>query len=42
MLCCLLLEELAIITVGDDLHHIILSRRPVETIPECLTYDRTP
>jgi hypothetical protein len=25
MLCCLLLEELAVIALGDDLHHVILS-----------------
>jgi hypothetical protein len=34
MLHCLLLEELAIIALGDDLHRVILSCRPVETVPE--------
>jgi hypothetical protein len=42
MLRCLLLKELAVIALGDDLHHVILSYRPVETMTECLTYDRTP
>jgi hypothetical protein len=42
MLCCLLLEELAIITLGDDLHRVILSCRPVETMSECLDYDKMP
>jgi hypothetical protein len=41
MLRCFLLEELAILTFGDDLHHIILSYRPVETVLESFTYDRT-
>jgi hypothetical protein len=40
MLCYLLLEELAVITLGDDLHRVILSCRPVETMPEYLAYDR--
>jgi hypothetical protein len=42
MLRCLLLEELTVIGLGGDLHHVILSCRPVEIIPECLAYDRTP
>jgi hypothetical protein len=41
MLRCLLLKELAVIALGDDLHHVILSCRLVETVPECLSYDRT-
>jgi hypothetical protein len=42
MLRCLLLEELAVIALGDDLYHVILSCRPVEIVPECLTSDKTP
>jgi hypothetical protein len=38
----LLLEELAVIALGDDLHRIILSYNPVEIVPKCLAYDRTP
>jgi hypothetical protein len=40
MLRCLLLEELAVIALGDDLHRVILSCRAVEIMPECLAYDR--
>jgi hypothetical protein len=40
MLHCLLLEELAVMTLGDDLHRIILRCRSVKTVPECLAYDR--
>jgi hypothetical protein len=40
MLHYLFLKELAVIAHGDDLHHIILSCRPVELVPECLVYDR--
>jgi hypothetical protein len=40
MLRCLLLEELAILALGDDLHHIILSCRPIEIITEGFAYDR--
>jgi hypothetical protein len=40
MLHCLLLEELTILTLGDDFHHAILSCRPVETVPEGFAYDR--
>jgi hypothetical protein len=42
MLCCLLLEELAVLAFGDDLHHVILSCRLVEIIPEGFAYDRVP
>jgi hypothetical protein len=42
MLRCLLLEELAVLTLDDDLHYIILSCRPVEIVPEGFAYDRTP
>jgi hypothetical protein len=42
MLCCLLLEELAVLALGDDLHHIILSCRPVETMSEGFACDRAP
>jgi hypothetical protein len=31
----------AVIALGDDLHHVILRYRPVETVSECLAYDRT-
>jgi hypothetical protein len=41
MLHYLLLEELTIISLGDDLHRVILSRRPVEIVTGCLAYDRT-
>jgi hypothetical protein len=41
MLHCLLLEELIIIALGDDLYRAILSYRSVETVHECLAYDRT-
>jgi hypothetical protein len=40
MLHCLLLEELIILTLGDDFHNVILSCRPVETVPEGFAYDR--
>jgi hypothetical protein len=42
MLHCLLLEELTVIALGDDLHRVSHSYRPLETMPECLAYDRTP
>jgi hypothetical protein len=42
MLHCFLLEELSVLTFGDDLHCVILSCRPVETVPEDLVYDRAP
>jgi hypothetical protein len=42
MLCFLLLEELAVIALGDDLHRVILSYNPVEIMTKCLAYDRTP
>jgi hypothetical protein len=42
MLRCLLLEELTVIALGDDLHRVSHSYRPVETVSECLAYDRTP
>jgi hypothetical protein len=40
MLHCLLLEELIILALGDDLHCVILSCRPVKIMPECFAYDR--
>jgi hypothetical protein len=40
MLRYLLLEELIVLTLGDDLHHVILSCRPVETVTEGFAYDR--
>jgi hypothetical protein len=42
MLCCLLLEELTVLAFGDDLHHVILSCKPVETVSESFDYDRAP
>jgi hypothetical protein len=42
MLCCLLLEELAILTIGDDFYHIILGCRSVETMFEGFPDDRMP
>jgi hypothetical protein len=42
MLRCLLLEELAVLAFGDDLHWVILSYRPVETVPEYFAYDKVP
>ncbi len=42
MLYYLLLEELAVLAFGDDLHRVILSCRPVETMPEGFAYDRAP
>jgi hypothetical protein len=41
MLCNLLLEELTITAFGDDVHLIILSDGPVESMSECFTDDRT-
>jgi hypothetical protein len=40
MLRCLLLKKLTVLALGDDLQCIILSYRPVETIPEGFVYDR--
>jgi hypothetical protein len=40
MFCCLLLKKLVVITLGDNLHHVILSCEAVENMPECLAYDR--
>jgi hypothetical protein len=40
MLHCLLREELVVLVLGDDLHHIILSYRPIETMPDGFSYDR--
>jgi hypothetical protein len=42
MLGCLLLKELSVLAFGDDLHRVILSCRPVETVPEGFAYDRAP
>jgi hypothetical protein len=42
MLRCLLLEELTILAFGDDLYRVILSCRPVESVPEGFAYDRAP
>jgi hypothetical protein len=38
----LLLKELTVLALGDDLHCVILSCRPVETMPEGDAYDRAP
>jgi hypothetical protein len=40
MLRYLLLEELVVLALSDDLHRVILSCRPVETVPEGFAYDR--
>jgi hypothetical protein len=42
MLRCLLLEELAVLALGDDLHHVILGCRLVETVSKGFAYDRAP
>jgi hypothetical protein len=42
MLRCLLLKELAIPTFGEDLYHVILGYRPVETMSKGFPDDRTP
>jgi hypothetical protein len=42
MLHYLLLEELKVLAFGDDLHHVILSYRPVEIMPGGFAYDRAP
>jgi hypothetical protein len=33
------LKELAVPTFGDDLHRVILSRRPIESMFECFADD---
>jgi hypothetical protein len=40
MLRCLLLKELTVLTLGDDLHLVILSCRPIEIMPKGFAYDR--
>jgi hypothetical protein len=40
MLYYLLLEELTVFALGDNLHRVIFSCRPVKTIPEGFAYDR--
>jgi hypothetical protein len=42
MLRYLLFEELTVLVLGDDLHHVILNCRPVETVFEGFTYDIAP
>jgi hypothetical protein len=42
MLHHLLLKEVIVPTLGDDLHRIILSCGPVESMHECFTFDRAP
>jgi hypothetical protein len=42
MLHCLFLEELAIPAFDDNLHHIILGCRSLETMSEGFFDDRTP
>jgi hypothetical protein len=39
MLRGLLLEKLTVPTFGDDLHRVILSCGPVESMFECFAYD---
>jgi hypothetical protein len=40
MLRCVLLEELSVLAFDDNLHHVILSCRLVETVPKGFAYDR--
>jgi hypothetical protein len=42
MLRGLFLKELTILGHDDDIHRIILSCRPVETMPKGFAYDRAP
>jgi hypothetical protein len=42
MLHGLLLEEVTVLTLGDDFHRVILRCSPIETVPEGFTYDRAP
>jgi hypothetical protein len=42
MLHSLLLVELTLFTLGDDFHRIILSCRPVESVPEYFSNYGTP
>jgi hypothetical protein len=42
MLGGLLPEELAISSFGDDFNCVILGYGLVESMPECLAYDRAP
>jgi hypothetical protein len=39
MLCSLLLKKLTVPTLGDDLHHVIPSCRPIESMFECFAND---
>jgi hypothetical protein len=42
MLHGLLLEEVTVLTLGDNFHRVIRSCRSVETVPEGFAYDRAP
>jgi hypothetical protein len=42
MLRGLLLEELAVFTLGDDFYRVVLGCRPIETVPECFFNNRAP
>jgi hypothetical protein len=42
MLYYLLLEELTVLAFGDNIHHVTLSCRPVEIVPEGFAYDKAP
>jgi hypothetical protein len=42
MLRSLLMEELALFTLGDDFHRVILSCRPVESVHERIFNYRAP
>jgi hypothetical protein len=42
MLHYLLLEGLTVLALGDDLHHIIVSYRPIKIVPEGFAYERAP
>jgi hypothetical protein len=42
MLRCLLLKEMIVFVFGDNLHHVILSCRLVETVSEGFAYVGAP
>jgi hypothetical protein len=41
VICSLLLNELTILALGDDLHHVIFSCGLVESMSKYLANDRT-
>jgi hypothetical protein len=38
----MLLDKLAVLAFGDNLHRVILSYRTIESVPEGFAYDRVP